>query len=233
VGHFVEPEHDRAVTVEEAEGVPAKYGIEYVEVSSKTGVGLRDLFRRLALRCVKLNSRGQSTVPQVIGSSQLLWRGSRDGFRAEDFHRLCDGRAPTLTLISDLNGNIFGGFTPIAWESPLWWKSKSDPSGRSFIFTLKNPHNAPVKRFSLISRRTSTAIRVRPNFGPCFGESDIVISDCCHTEPSHTQGFGQTYENTSGIEGKLFFTGSETFRVKEIEVFELQDRLPMITSDFE
>jgi hypothetical protein len=31
----------------------------------------------------------------------LLWRGSRDGFGARDFHRRCDGHAPTLTLIQD------------------------------------------------------------------------------------------------------------------------------------
>jgi hypothetical protein len=38
----------------------------------------------------------------------LLWRGSRDGFRACDFHRRCDGHANTLTVILDIEGNIFG-----------------------------------------------------------------------------------------------------------------------------
>jgi hypothetical protein len=49
--------------------------------------------------------------------SNLLWRGSRDGFTAEEFHRRCDGRANTLTLIEDTDGNVFGGFTPVKWES--------------------------------------------------------------------------------------------------------------------
>jgi hypothetical protein len=31
----------------------------------------------------------------------LLWRGSRDGFGARDFHGRCDGHAPTLALIQD------------------------------------------------------------------------------------------------------------------------------------
>jgi hypothetical protein len=43
----------------------------------------------------------------------LLWRGSRDGFTAQEFHLRCDGRANTLTLISDTDGNVFGGFTPV------------------------------------------------------------------------------------------------------------------------
>jgi hypothetical protein len=72
----------------------------------------------------------------------LLWRGSRDGFKAQEFHRRCDGHANTLTVILDTEGNIFGGFTPVEWESRTsspW--CKADDSLRSFVFTLKNPHN--------------------------------------------------------------------------------------------
>jgi hypothetical protein len=47
----------------------------------------------------------------------LLWRGSRDGFTAQEFHLRCDGRANTLTLIEDTDGNVFGGFTPVKWEN--------------------------------------------------------------------------------------------------------------------
>jgi hypothetical protein len=50
----------------------------------------------------------------------LLWRGSRDGFLAQNFHDRCDGHANTLTFIEDTEGNIFGGFTPVEWESSGW-----------------------------------------------------------------------------------------------------------------
>jgi hypothetical protein len=43
----------------------------------------------------------------------LLWRGSRDGFTAEEFHRRCDGHANTLRLILDTKANVFGGFIPV------------------------------------------------------------------------------------------------------------------------
>jgi hypothetical protein len=36
----------------------------------------------------------------------LLWRGSRDGFGAKEFHHHCDGRANTLTLIVDTYGDV-------------------------------------------------------------------------------------------------------------------------------
>jgi hypothetical protein len=52
----------------------------------------------------------------------LLWRGSRDGYTAEEFHRRCDGHASTLTLILSTVGNIFGGFTPVEWEYDCGYK---------------------------------------------------------------------------------------------------------------
>jgi hypothetical protein len=74
----------------------------------------------------------------------LLWRGSRDGFRARDFHGCCNRHAPTLALILDTEGNIFGGFTPVRSESrecnseaskALGWDTcfKADPSLRVFF----------------------------------------------------------------------------------------------------
>jgi hypothetical protein len=74
----------------------------------------------------------------------LLWRGSRDGFGAGDFHGRCDGHANTLTVILDTDDNIFGGFTPVRWESrtrPPY--NKADPSVKSFLFTLANPESFP------------------------------------------------------------------------------------------
>jgi hypothetical protein len=46
----------------------------------------------------------------------VLWRGCRNGFRAYDFHRRCDGHENTPTLVLDTKGNIFGGFTPVEWD---------------------------------------------------------------------------------------------------------------------
>jgi hypothetical protein len=49
------------------------------------------------------------------------------------------------------NGNIFGGFTPLQWESQDRNgknrkednRNKADASVKSFIFTLKNPTVTP------------------------------------------------------------------------------------------
>jgi hypothetical protein len=154
----------------------------------------------------------------------LLWRGSRHGFCAKDFHWRCDGHANTLTLILDTAGNIFGGFTPVEWESRTGtWRqcSKVDPSLKSFLFTLKNPDNFPARKFALKGGQKDKAINCACSWGPHFW--DIAVSDNCNADTLSSTYLGLSYANDTGQNGPTLFTGSPHFTVKEIEVFEITD----------
>jgi hypothetical protein len=162
----------------------------------------------------------------------LLWRGSRDGFSATQFHHCCDGHPNTLTIVMDTRWNVFGGFTPITWETRIWNGMrgdnnnccKSDRSMRSFLFTLKNPHNIPPKRFPLRPEMKDSAIRCDADRGPVFGRGDLGVSSYCNSNTRSATGhFGSVYTNDTGINGGIFFVGSGNFMVKEIEVFEILD----------
>jgi hypothetical protein len=164
-----------------------------------------------------------ASFPEVLADFRrkrwsLLWRGTRDGFSAFDFHSRCDGYPNTLTLILDAKGNIFGGFTPVKWESDARGKCKGDPSLKSFIFSLKNPHNVPAARFALKPKKKDEAIFCDSETGPNF--TDIQVSDECNLDKnSYASNFGSCYTNDTGLDGKKFFTASQYFRVSEIEVF--------------
>jgi hypothetical protein len=82
--------------------------------------GISDRFRVLELDSVMIS--GLSEIFSEFRRKQfpLLWRGGCNGFRAHNFHDRCDGHVNTLTLIEDTNGNIFGGFTLVNWESRVW-----------------------------------------------------------------------------------------------------------------
>jgi hypothetical protein len=110
-----------------------------------------------------LDSRIISGFPKIFAEFRkfsLLWRGSRDGFKAEEFHRRCDGHANTLAVILDTKGNIFGGFTPVEWRSRWFGKPMADDSPKSFLFTLKNPHNISARRFALKATEKHTEFRI-------------------------------------------------------------------------
>jgi hypothetical protein len=106
-------------------------------------------------------------------------------------------------VILDTKRNIFGGFTPVEWDSRITFKA--DDSQKSFVFTLKNPHNIPARRFALKAEKKHQAIYCDFRYGPWFG--DIRVSDNCNAN--------------TGLDGRIVFTGSEYFQVTEIEVFEI------------
>jgi hypothetical protein len=160
----------------------------------------------------------------------LLWRGSRDGFGARDFHNRCDWHPNTLTVVLDTEGNIFGGFTPVEWESRKWNGRrgkgsncfKADPSLKSFLFTLKNPHNVPARRFPLMAKAKEVAIQDDSNDGPNF--NDLYISDNCNANTASGSNLGNmSYTNDTGLDGHTVFARSRAWQVREIEVFEITD----------
>jgi hypothetical protein len=113
----------------------------------------------------------------------LLWRGIRTGFRASDFHSRRDGHSNTLTVILDTDGNLFGAFTPVEWESRTdYLYHKADPSLKRFLFTLKNPRNFRARRFALKATKKDQAIYCYSSVGPHFADIRCcreVLFDLC------------------------------------------------------
>ena len=44
---------------------------------------------------------------------KLLFTASEHGHLASEYHKFCDGHAPTITIIKSNFGNIFGEFTSV------------------------------------------------------------------------------------------------------------------------
>ena len=66
----------------------------------------------------------------TMASGRLLYRASRDGWTASDFHSCCDNKGPTLTVIRSEN-YIFGGYTEQEWTG------KAKPLSLKTRFTLE------------------------------------------------------------------------------------------------
>ena len=89
----------------------------------------------------------------------LLYQGSRDGFYTKDFHRMCDGKGPTITLFKVENGACIGGYTEEQWRQSPHSKYISDP--KAFLFNLK-------KNKQYLLRDRSVGILCRTDRGPAF-----------------------------------------------------------------
>jgi hypothetical protein len=145
--------------------------------------------------------------------AQLLYRGSRDGFRASNFHEKCDGHANTVTLITSTKGAIFGGFTSATWDSSNSWQTDKSPA--SFLFRVGLPKPFPMSS-------TSNAIYCTSSAGPRFGGGvDLRVRDNCNENTSSYANLGSSYQNSTDLPSREALAGEYNFQVKEIEVFSI------------
>ena len=152
---------------------------------------------------------------------ELIYRGTRDGALSSNFHEKCNNQGPTITLLKNEKGNIFGGFSSVSWTSIGGYKQAPN----SFLFTLTNIHGTNPTKFQLKNNNDSNAIYDGSSYGAIFGGGhDLYVrnnflnnnTNCC---------FPCTYEDSIG-KGKSIFTGDPNnntteFKVIEIEVFKL------------
>ena len=152
---------------------------------------------------------------------KLLYKTSRDGFSAEDFHSKCDGKANTLTLFKASESSfIFGGFTSATWDGFSGYKF--DPN--AFLFSLTNKHKKPCK-MKINRKENRCAIYCYSGYGPTFGGGhDIYVKDNANTTSGSYSRLGSTYKHSQFAAGtneaKSFLAGSFIFQLSEIEVYQ-------------
>jgi len=148
----------------------------------------------------------------------LLYRATRDGFGAKDFHEKCNGKGATLTVIRSEKGFIFGGFTSVSWTSG---KYTLVPDPQAFLFTLINPHSLPPTKYSILTAE-STAIVCCAAVCPHFGDDDLCLLSNSNENntPENTSNinFPISFEDTTG-HGNRTFTEDCNFKTTEVEVY--------------
>jgi hypothetical protein len=194
----------------------------FVRIENKPNEDIR--IHRYFKLVPRLESNIVSDFPAIFKDFEaktigLLYRGTRDGFGGSNFHSKCDQQSNTLVIILTTQGYIFGGFSPVVWESSTGIH-KADTSGKSFLFSLKNPRNSEPKIFPISNQTCS--IYCNSSYGPCFGyANDICIADNCNQNTSSSTSVGVNYKNDTGIANNQVFAGQANFQVKEIEVFSI------------
>ena len=106
--------------------------------------------------------------------TSLLYKATRDGFKAQDFHRICDERGPTISLIQSDQGNVFGAFTKVSFRSTDELESEGDPS--AFIFSLT--HLTKHDQYNNKDRAVCHQSKCLMMFGKL--NPDFAIQDKCN-----------------------------------------------------
>ena len=122
------------------------------------------ILKRIKKKLMKLNMNNQGKNIQV--HMALLYKATQHGDSASKFHKYCDNKGATLTLIRNTKGFRFGGFTTQSWSNSNNYKK--DPY--AFLFSLDYKEYYP-------SYDGKNAIYDDSRCGPRFGDDDIEIRD--------------------------------------------------------
>ncbi|XP_043243661.1 uncharacterized protein LOC122392639 [Amphibalanus amphitrite] len=163
--------------------------------------------------------RLQQLLSQWYGDTgqrwRLLYRASDHDHSAQEFHRLCDGVAPTFTLCLGESGQLCGGFSDVAWVQS-GARGRYIHSDSAFLFTLVNHQNVPPTRFPV--KKRMYAICYHPQCGPIFGAgADLCISDRCDSTGESYSNLPHSYDGDGASSALLF--GDYNFNVADYEVF--------------
>lgn len=111
-----------------------------------------------------LNKRFKLKNPEISKIDYiLLYRGTRDGDKAQNFHDKIDGISKTLCVIKTPNG-VFGGYTEETWEGD---NSKIDENAFCFSLTL-----GKIYEFN----EGESVIICKKDFGPIF-RANFLLKD--------------------------------------------------------
>ncbi|CDW90777.1 UNKNOWN [Stylonychia lemnae] len=171
----------------------------------------------------EIDSDLKATIVNITGfrirqQTQLIYKGTRDGFKATNFHSLCDNKGPNISYILSETGQVFGGYTSLSWKSPKWEHIKDQ---EALIFSLtKNTVHKQYQSFERALEHNKGCLMI---FGK--GQDIIIESECNNNQKSHCN-LGGTYSLPNGYkfeekQAKDYLAGAYNFKVIEIEVYSI------------
>ena len=140
----------------------------------------------------------------------LLFDSSINGDLASEFHKKCDYKNNTISIIETTNDHRFGGYTKECFESPDEYFDKKD--NLSFLFSFDK-----MKTYDVIKEKY--AISCDKNYGPYFRDDHICIVDNFLSNQSGTCIKGKNFYTSKNYELNL---GRKYFTVKRLQVFQIK-----------
>jgi hypothetical protein len=167
-----------------------------------------------------------------LATYSSCYRSFEHGASMHEFHARCDNRGSTITFVKSVNGNIFGAYTSIPYQSFVpgtagMYGFVEDP--KSFIFSLTNVRGVPVK-FS--EKKNQKNVYFNKYFGPTFGDFpfDFQLMNYFDTSlVSSSLGNSYTEENPYPTSA-LLFANNTNIPLNEMEVFVSTGNSPSLNS---
>lgn len=103
---------------------------------------------------------------QQKGTLQCVYKGTRDGWKANVFHDKVDFKGSGVVVLRT-QGKVFGGYNPNGWRSTDDYTT----STTAFLFRVVAPGR--VEKYKV--QANGPALFDYASAGPCFGTTDLLI----------------------------------------------------------
>ena len=174
----------------------------------------------------KLSKEFKQDLEEMIGkgpkSFQLLYSIVRDGCDPDIFHRKCDNKGPTVTVLYNPKGSVYGFYTSLAWKSTGDWNADRE----NFLFQLQF---SGERRFTkCLTKGAVEDIYFNLHNGPwseairSFRGKGVVAVNGIFSLNGNMDGFKTGYYDTRGLEGLTAANGS--LEVTELEVYSVSGK---------
>ena len=146
---------------------------------------------------------------------RLLYRASKDGYKASTFHDKCDGKMNTVCIVKTNYGTIAGGYVELAWSKgyPLMWDDESKECTNAYMFSLK-PKAKIIKQ---TEPTTKEAVYHCEFAGFIFGYYDFFVTRSGGV-------FSQGGENYNFVRAEICGNQYGYANAAEIEVYQLIEK---------
>lgn len=173
-----------------------------------------------------LSDAFKTQLEQWIGTGpkefKLLYSISKDGCNATTFHQKCDNKGPTVTVLYNPQGSIYGGYTMMNWATGRHGNYETDAT--AFMFRLQINGSVAVCKFPCIKH--ANAIYQSNSNGPVFGAGhDLNTFSGSITKSGDTFGLNSSMSmnntyNTQGINIQDINNNDKS--VRDLEVYQVE-----------
>lgn len=173
----------------------------------------------------KLTNKLMDQLEQWIGTGpkkfDLIFNITVDGCNAATFHQKCDNQGPTVTVLYNQQGSVYGGYTTVNWDQSSSYKNDVN----AFLFRLQSSGSVAANKFPRNSNGSD--VYCGTGYGPTFGSghdlltfrNSIINSGGYYTLNGHVN-LNSSY-NSQGITNDQVTNG--TTNVTELEVYKVTD----------
>lgn len=100
-----------------------------------------------------------------------LFSSASDGCDPSTFHTNCDNKGPTVTLVHNINGSVYGGYSSVSWMSG---SGESVFDMNAFLFLLTGSIRKKSCKFTI--KTPEYALTMDEDCGPSFGKGPDLLT---------------------------------------------------------